>query len=77
MSNLKLVSMVDDIAEVQPAAMYEREAARYLKLSVNDLRLFAKSGAIVARFHPGRTRRIYLKSDLDRYLESLRHEVVA
>jgi hypothetical protein len=77
MSNLMLVSMVDKIEEVQPAAMYEREAAHYLKLSVNDLRAFAKSGLVVARRHPNRSRCIYLKADLDRYLESLKQEVVA
>ncbi len=77
MSNLMLVSMVNEIGEVQPAAMYEREAARYLKPSVNDLRIFAKTGLIVVRRHPNRSRRIYIKADLDRYLQSLKQEVVA
>jgi excisionase family DNA binding protein len=77
MSNLMLVSVVKELADVQPAAMYEKEAARYLKLSVNDLRRFANDGRIVARRHPGRSRRIYLKADLDRYLESLPKEHIA
>ncbi len=77
MSNLMLVSMIKDVGEVQPAAMYEREAARYLKLSVNDLRRFATDGRVVARRHPGRSRRIYLKADLDRYLESLPQEAAS
>ena len=77
MSELVLVPLVQEIDRVQPAAMYERDAAKYLKLSVNDLRLFAKQGAIVARRHPGRSRRIYLRADLDRYLESLEREGVA
>jgi hypothetical protein len=75
-SGLVLVSMVKEIGEIQPAAMYEHDAARYLKLSVNDLRIFVRVGTIVARRHPNRSRRIYLKSDLDRYLESLKHEGV-
>lgn len=77
MSNLLLVSVVEEISKLEPAAMYEREAARYLKLSVNDLRKFANEGRIVARFHPGRTRRIYLKLDLDQYLQSLKKEGAA
>jgi hypothetical protein len=68
--------MVKEIGDVQPAAMYEHDAARYLKLSVNDVRAFVRTGAIVARRHPNRSRRIYLRSDLDRYLESLKREEV-
>ncbi len=71
MSSLVLVSMVKEIGDVQPAALYEREAARYLKLSVNELRTCVRTGRIPARRHAGRSRRIYLKSDLDNYLESL------
>lgn len=77
MNELMLVSLVKELAEIQPAAMYEREAAKYVKLSVNTLREFADSGRIVTRQHPGRSRRIYLKSDLDAYLESLPKESVA
>lgn len=77
MSDLMLVSVVKELAEIRPAAMYEREAAKYVKLSVNTLRQFADSGRIVARQHPGRSRRIYLQSDLDSYLESLPKEGAA
>ncbi len=55
----------------------ERDAAKYLKLSVNDLRRFVDNGRITARRHPGRSRRIYLKADLDHYLESLEKEGAA
>jgi excisionase family DNA binding protein len=72
-----LVNLVKEIGEIQPAAMYEKDAARYLKLSVNELRRFANEGRIPARQHPGRSRRIYLKQDLDEYLTSLPKEGVA
>ena len=74
MSELLLVSMVEEVGRIQPAAMYERDAAKYLKLSVNDLRHFVSDGTIKARRHPGRSRRIYLRSDLDCYLQTLECE---
>lgn len=64
----------DEVGKIQPGAMQEKNAARYLKLSVNDLRDFVRRGIIAARRHPGRVRRIYLRADLDRYLESLDRE---
>lgn len=75
--SLMVVSVVEEIKAIEPAAMYEKDAARYLKLSVNDLRKFVATGIIIARQHPGRTRRIYLKADLDNYLQSLPKEGVA
>jgi len=74
MSSLVLVPMVKEIGEMQPGAMFECEAAKYLKLSVNELRKFVRIGLIPARHHPERRRRIYLRSDLDHYLESLPRE---
>ena len=67
---LTLVS-IPRLAELEPAALYEKEAARYCKLSLQSLRELASVGRIPARRHAGRTRRIYLKVDLDHYLESL------
>ncbi len=75
--SLMLVNVVKEIGDIQPAAMYEKDAAKYLKLSVNDLRRFVAEGRIIARRHPGRSRRIYLKTDLDQYLESLKKEGAA
>jgi excisionase family DNA binding protein len=72
--SLMLVNVIKEIGSIQPAAMYERDAAKYLKLSVNDLRKFVDDGRIVARRHPGRSRRLYLKMDLDDYLQSLEQE---
>ena len=75
--SLMLVSVVKEIGSIQPAAMYERDAAKYLKLSANSLREFVSRGIITARQHPGRSRRIFLKADLDRYLEGLPKEATA
>jgi excisionase family DNA binding protein len=77
MSDLMLIPRVDVISEIQPVVLYEHEAAKYIKLSVNDLRQFVKDGRITARRHPGRTRRIYLTADLDRYLDGLEKEGAA
>ena len=73
---LVLVNVAESIGTITPAAMYEREAARYIKLGVNELRNFVNTGRIPARKHPGRKVRIFLKIDLDSYLESLEREVV-
>ena len=72
--SLVLVDMAKNISPITPAAMYERDAAKYIKLGVNELRNFVKTGLIAARKHPGRKIRIFLKADLDQYLESLERE---
>ena len=68
--SLTLVS-VQRLLGLEPAALYEKDAARYCKLSLQSLRELASAGRIAARRHPGRLRKIYLKRDLDEYLESL------
>ena len=70
MGALTLVSL-PRVTELEPAALYEREAARYVKISLRSLRELSSAGRIPAYHHPGRVRKIYLKIDLDEYLRSL------
>jgi hypothetical protein len=71
MTKLALMPVVEHLDQITPAAMYEVVAAKYLKLGIHDFRKLVDKGAIVFRTHPGRIRRIYLKSDLDEYLSRL------
>ena len=57
---------------VQPAALYEREAALYIHISIRGLRDLVAQGIIQPVTHHGGVRRIYLRSDLDQYLLSRR-----
>ena len=68
---LTLVDMPSWQQEAARGALREREAARYINLSLTVFRGLVREGMIVARRHPGRTRRIFLKADLDHYLGSL------
>jgi len=69
MKTLRLVSIKDDIREIQPAAMREKIAARYVHLSINTFRQKVHDGEIVA--HRRGKQRLFLKWDLDSYLNSL------
>jgi hypothetical protein len=51
--------------------MYEVSAAKYVMLGIRDFRKLVNEGVVICRNHPGRTRRIYLKVDLDDYLRNL------
>jgi hypothetical protein len=68
---MSLLPVVDGLAPLTPAVMYEVMAAKYVMLGIRDFRKLVDEGVIPCRTHPGRTRRIYLKSDLDDYLRNL------
>jgi hypothetical protein len=53
------------------AVLYEVAAAKYIKIDIATFRELVRSGCIPARTHPGRTRSIYLKEDLNSYLRNL------
>jgi hypothetical protein len=73
MSMQKLVPLPIEktLAAISPAVMYEVTAAKYVMLGIHDFRKLVDEGVIIFRNHPGRKRRIYLKSDLDDYLKNL------
>ena len=68
---LVLMPFVNQLSPVSPAVMYEVTAAKYLMLGIHEFRKLVDEGAIICRNHPGRKRRIYLKADLDDYLNRL------
>ena len=66
-----LMPVADTLTPVASAVMYEVTAAKYVMLGIHDFRRLVDAGLIICRNHPGRTRRIYLKVDLDDYLRNL------
>jgi excisionase family DNA binding protein len=72
MQNFEILPVVNEgLAPLTQAVMYEKTAAKYVMLGIHEFRKLVDEGVIPCRFHPGRTRRIYLRSDLDRYLSNL------
>ena len=71
MSKLILVKAHKELAPFGPGVLYEVAAARYVKIDIGSFRQLVRAGRIPARAHPGRTRWIYLKEDLDVYLRNL------
>jgi hypothetical protein len=70
-SGLILVKPARDLSPLTPGVLYEVAAAKYVKIDIMDFRELVRSGIIPSRSHYGRTRKIYLKEDLDRYLRNL------
>jgi excisionase family DNA binding protein len=62
---------MDKVSPLAPAVVYEAAAARYVMLGIHEFRRLVAKGAIPFRQRPGRTRRIYLRADLDEYLSGL------
>jgi excisionase family DNA binding protein len=70
-SRLILVKAQGSLGPLTPAVLYEVAAAKYVKIDIATFRELVRAGVIPARAHPGRTRNIYLKDDLDAYLHNL------
>ena len=71
MSRLALVSVHDRVADPQPAAFHELAAAKYVGMSRTKFREIVRDGLIPFAEHANGKTRIYLRADLDAYLESL------
>ena len=74
MTKLVLVQATDDLksgGDGPRAVMFEKAAAKYCLLAIQDFRKLVTAGSIPCRHHLGRTRRIYLREDLDNYLRAL------
>lgn len=56
---------------LQPAAFHELAAAKYLGMNRTSFRVLVFSGVIPYSEHLNGRTRIYLRSDLDAYLETL------
>lgn len=70
-SRMILMPATSDIQPLTTAVLYEVAAAKYIKIAIEEFREFVNRGLIPFRTHPGRSRRIYLKADLDAYLKNL------
>ena len=54
----------------QPAAFHEAGARKYLNINRQDFLHLVHSGIILFTTHANGKKRLYLKSDLDKYLDS-------
>ncbi len=66
---LKLCNVPEEVKEATPLVVYTKEAARMVKVSVNEFRRMVKRGDIKARVRGDRL--LFLVSDLEKYLRSL------
>ena len=71
MSTLKLVSVHDRVRDPLPAAFHEAAAAKYAGTCKTKFRELVKGGVIPYAEHRNGTAKIYLRADIDAYLESL------
>ncbi len=65
----QLVLVPDELRDLIPAAFREKDAAKYVRLNINTFRKAVKNGVIIHRIRGAQ--RLYLKKDLDEYLEHL------
>ncbi len=65
----QLVLVPDELRDLIPAAFREKDAAKYVRMNINDFRKAVKKGVIIHRIRGAQ--RLYLKKDLDEYLEHL------
>ena len=75
-TKLMLISVADEVRALVPEAMHEIAAARYLGMNRTSFRSLVFAGVIPYTKHLNGKRRIYLRSDLDRYLESLQRSTM-
>ena len=75
-ARLALLPVVDNIKTLVPAAMHENAAAKYLGMNRTSFRQLVFAGIIPYTKHINGKRRIYLRSDLDCYLESLQRSTM-
>ncbi len=66
---LKLCNVPEEVKETTPLVVYTKEAARMVKVSVNEFREMVKRGEIKAKVRGDRL--LFLVSDLQNYLQFL------
>ena len=71
MHKLVLAPEYDRIPDLKPALLHELAAAQYLGMCRTKFRGLVKSGLIPFAQHVNGSTRIYLRGDLDAYIESL------
>ena len=76
-ANLALVPIIEQPKTYPPAAMHELDAARYVGTNRTQFRELVFGGHIPYTMHLNGKRRIYLRRDLDLYLESLPKHIMS
>ena len=76
-ANLALVPIIEQPKASPPAAMHELDAARYIGTNRTQFRELVFAGHIPYTMHLNGKRRIYLRRDLDLYLESLPKHIMS
>ena len=77
MSRLALIPLHDRVVDPQPAAFHELAAAKYAGLCRTAFRELVQAGLIPYAEHVNGKTRIYLRSDIDSYLLSLKWRKMA
>ena len=68
---LALVPLTDRIDAAEQLLVYEKTAAKILKISINDFRKLVDRSVVPYRLHNGRSKRLYFVDDLRTYARSL------
>ena len=76
-TNLSLVPILEQPKAGPPAAMHELDAARYVGTNRTSFRELVFAGHIPYTMHLNGKRRIYLRKDLELYLESLPKHIMS
>jgi excisionase family DNA binding protein len=76
-ANLALLPIIDQPKTSPPAALHELDAARYIGTNRTSFRELVMAGHIPYTMHLNGKRRIYLRKDLDTYLESLPKHIMS
>ena len=76
-ANLALVPIIQQPKASPPAALHELDAARYIGTNRTSFRELVMPGHIPYTMHLNGKRRIYLRRDLDLYLEALPKHIMS
>jgi hypothetical protein len=68
---LALMPIIDKVDAAEPLLVYERTAAKILKISISDFRELVNHSVIPYRLHGGRSKRLYFVDDLRAYIGQL------
>jgi hypothetical protein len=68
---LALVPLTDQIDAAEQLLVYEKTAAKILKMSISHFRELVDRSVIPYRLHNGRSKRLYFVDDLRAYVKDL------
>jgi hypothetical protein len=68
---LALIPLTDQVDGAEQLMVYEKTAAKILKINIEDFRELVDHSIIPYRLHNGRSKRLYFVDDLRAYARSL------